>query len=183
MRAARRGTAGLPRARGVHGSYTVFLHRCRYLRIRRREYLPGGRRQLRVRTRTRNRAAGNHARGTRRNGCKLLMKQPTAPIGPACLRARSRPGAIWRRREHGWTLIELVMVIVILGLLAAMGAGLLSSVFRSYFAARDITSSDGQARAAFERMTRELRQVRTATATDLDVASTAQFRFIDSDGN
>ncbi len=111
------------------------------------------------------------------------MKQPTAPIGPACLRARSRPGAIWRRREHGWTLIELVMVIVILGLLAAMGAGLLSSLFQSYFAARDITSSDGQARAAFERMTRELRQVRSATAADLDVASTAQVRFIDTDGN
>jgi hypothetical protein len=64
-----------------------------------------------------------------------------------------------------------------------MGAGLLSSVFRSYFASRDITSSDGQARAAFERMTRELRQVRSVAATDLDVASTAQVRFTDTDGN
>ena len=104
-------------------------------------------------------------------------------MSPACLRARSRPGAIWRRGEHGWTLIELVMVIVILGLLAAMGAGLLSSLFQSYFAARDITSSDGQARAAFERMTRELRQARSATAADLDVASGTQVRFIDADGN
>jgi len=111
------------------------------------------------------------------------MKQHTAPISSACLPTRSRSGAIWRRGEHGWTLIELVMVIVILGLLAAMGAGLLSSLFQSYFAARDITSSDGQARAAFERMTRELRQVRSATAADLDVASTAQVRFIDTDGN
>jgi hypothetical protein len=46
-----------------------------------------------------------------------------------------------------------------------------------------MTSSDGQARAAFERMTRELRQVRSATATDLDIASTAQVRFIDTDGS
>jgi hypothetical protein len=75
------------------------------------------------------------------------------------------------------------MVIVLIGSLAAMGAGLLSSVFRSYFASRDITSSDGQARAAFERMTRELRQVRSATATDLDIASATQLRFIDTDGN
>ncbi len=68
------------------------------------------------------------------------MKQHTAPISSACLRARSRPGVI---RRGGWTLVELVMVIVLVGSLAAMGAGLLSSVFRSYFASRDITSSDG----------------------------------------
>lgn len=59
----------------------------------------------------------------------------------------------------------------------------MSGMFRSYFLARDITSSDAQARVAFERMTRELRQIRSATAADLDPASTAQFRFIDSDGN
>ena len=80
-------------------------------------------------------------------------------------------------------MVELVVVIVILASVAAIGTGLLSSIFRSYFATRDMTSSDGQARAAFERMTRELRQVRSATATDLDVASTAQVRFMDTDGN
>jgi hypothetical protein len=80
-------------------------------------------------------------------------------------------------------MVEMVVVIVILASVAAIGTGLLSSIFRSYFASRDMTSSDGQARAAFERMTRELRQVRSAAAADLDVASTAQFRFIDSDGN
>jgi len=32
-------------------------------------------------------------------------------------------------------------------------------------------------------MTRDLRQIRSATATDLDVASGVQVRFIDSDGN
>ena len=88
-----------------------------------------------------------------------------------------------RHSDHGWTLIELLTVIIILAVVGTVGARLMSSMFRSYFTARDITSSDAQARVAFERMTRELRQVRSATATDLDPASGAQVRFIDSDGN
>ena len=77
----------------------------------------------------------------------------------------------------------MLTVIIILAVVSAVGARLMSGMFRSYFAARDITSSDAQARVAFERMTRELRQIRSATATDLDVASAAQVRFIDTDGN
>jgi len=88
-----------------------------------------------------------------------------------------------RHSDHGWTLIELLTVIIILAVVGTVGARLMSSMFRSYFTARDITSSDAQARVAFERMTRELRQVRSATATDLDPASGAQVRFIDMDGN
>ena len=88
-----------------------------------------------------------------------------------------------RHSNQGWTLIELLTVIIILAVVGTVGARLMSSMFRSYFTARDITSSDAQARVAFERMTRELRQIRSPTATDLDVASTAQVRFIDMDGN
>jgi len=88
-----------------------------------------------------------------------------------------------RQRERGWTLIEVVMVFVVFAIVATIGARLMSTLFLSYFTARDITSSDAQARVAFERMTRELRQIRLATAADLDPASNAQVRFIDSDGN
>ena len=98
-------------------------------------------------------------------------------------RMRSNPVDVRRGRRHGWTLVELLTVIIILAVVSAVGARLLSGMFQSYFAARDITSSDAQARVAFERMTRELRQIRSATATDLDVASAAQVRFIDMDGN
>ena len=95
----------------------------------------------------------------------------------------SSPVDARRRPQHGWTLVEVLTVIIILAVVTAIGARLMSSMFHSYFTARDITSSDAQARVAFERMTRELRQIRTATATDLDMASAAQIRFIDTDGN
>jgi len=87
------------------------------------------------------------------------------------------------RRPLGWTLIEVVVVLAVVGIIAAIGSRLMAGMFDSYFAARDITNSDAQARVAFERMTRELRQVRFANAINLDVASTAQLRFIDADGN
>jgi len=108
-----------------------------------------------------------------------MKRPPTAPLD-SCLRARAHPGALWLR---GWTLVEMVVVIAVLGILAAVGTSMFSSVFQSYFASRDMTRSDGQARAAFERMTRELRQIRSATATDLNISTAGQLRFIDSDGN
>ena len=111
------------------------------------------------------------------------MKQHSAPIHSARLRAPSSSVDARRQHERGWTLIEMVMVVVVFSIVATIGARLMSTMFLSYFTARDITSSDAQARVAFERMTRELRQIRTATAADLDPASAAQVRFIDSDGN
>jgi prepilin-type N-terminal cleavage/methylation domain-containing protein len=98
------------------------------------------------------------------------MKPRSAPMRP------SRPA-------RGWTLIEMVMVVVIFLVLVGLASNLVSGMFQSYFNARDISNSDAQARVAFERMTRELRQIRSTSATDLDVASSAQLRFIDTDGN
>ena len=87
------------------------------------------------------------------------------------------------RRGNGFSLIELIIVIVLVGILASFGGMLLTKVFDSYSLERSISDADWQAKLALERMARELRAVRTATATDLDIASGTQIRFVDMDGN
>lgn len=81
----------------------------------------------------------------------------------------------------GFTLMELVMVMVILGIVAAVAAPLLGSSFRAYFTGRDISEVDWQARVAVERMTRELRAVRAPA--DLALAAASDLAFVDTDGN
>jgi len=94
-----------------------------------------------------------------------------------------RSGRRAGRYGHGFTLIEMVLVIILVGIIFSMGGVMLGKVFSSYSAKQEIAEADWQAKVALERAARELRAVRTATAADLDVASTAQVRFIDTDGN
>ncbi len=77
----------------------------------------------------------------------------------------------------------MIIVIILAGIIFGFGSVLLGKVFSSYGAKQDIADADWQAKVALERAARELRAARSATAADLDVASAAQVRFIDSDGN
>jgi len=90
------------------------------------------------------------------------------------------------RRAHetqqGFTLIEAVMVIVILGAIAAVAAQMMGTGFQAYFTGRNVADADWQARVALERMTRELRTIRSRAAVDLTMgANTVTFN--DADGN
>ena len=73
------------------------------------------------------------------------------------------------------------MVMVILGIIAAIGAPMIGNGFKAYFTAKDITEMDGQARLALERMTRELRSVRAPA--DLTLLPANRITFVDVDGN
>jgi hypothetical protein len=77
----------------------------------------------------------------------------------------------------------MVAVIIVAGIIFSFGSVLLGNVFSGYSLKRDTADADWQAKVALERMARELRAVRLATATDLDIASPAQVRFVDTDGN
>ncbi len=86
-------------------------------------------------------------------------------------------------RNAGFTLVEFIVVIILAGILFGFGSTLIGKVFSSYALKQNITDADWQAKVALERMARELRMARSATAADLDIASLTQIRFVDTDGN
>jgi prepilin-type N-terminal cleavage/methylation domain-containing protein len=62
-------------------------------------------------------------------------------------------------RQLGFSLIELIVVIVVLGIVASMGAVVVRNGLLGYLRGREVTSTDWQARLALERITRELRDI------------------------
>jgi prepilin-type N-terminal cleavage/methylation domain-containing protein len=84
-------------------------------------------------------------------------------------------------RSAGFTLIEVVITLIVMGVLATIGATMMSRGFLSYFVGREIARDDAQGRLALERMARELRAVR-GTA-DLVIAVANQITITDFDQN
>jgi len=87
------------------------------------------------------------------------------------------------KKHGGFTLVELLIVIVITGILAALGSKMLASGFTAYVTARDLGKADWQGLIAIERLSRELRTIRSATSSDLTISPTSQITFVDNDAN
>ena len=83
-------------------------------------------------------------------------------------------------KQRGFSLIEVILVIVILGIIVGVGAQFMGTSFQLYFSSRDNLNVDAQARAALERMTRELRAIRPATSLTMTPAT--QITFTDEAG-
>lgn len=73
-------------------------------------------------------------------------------------------GSATALRQRGFTLIELIMSIVLIGLLAAVGTSMISDSFDTTYLVNASQSSTGRARYAVERLEREIREGRTVTA-------------------
>lgn len=89
-------------------------------------------------------------------------------------------------RVAGFTLVEMIIVIVVVGAIFGLGAITLGRAFESYDLARKTTDTDWQGRVALERIVRELRDIRSATAADLSFPAgfpANNIRFIDVAGN
>jgi len=88
-----------------------------------------------------------------------------------------------QKNRRGFTLVELLIVIVITGILAALGSKMLASGFTAYVTARDLGKADWQGLIAIERLSRELRTIRSATNSDLSMNPSTRITFVDNDGN
>lgn len=84
----------------------------------------------------------------------------------------------YRRHGSGFTLVELVISIVLIGMLAAVGSSMFVDTFATTRMVNAGNASAGQARYALERLAREIREVKydssggnycitTKTATNL----------------
>lgn len=64
---------------------------------------------------------------------------------------------------RGFSLVEVIVVIVVVGIIFSVGAMILGRGFSAYFGGENVTAQDWQARVAFERMTRDLRDAHANT--------------------
>ena len=92
------------------------------------------------------------------------------------MRLRSRPP-----RGRGFTLFEMVAGIIIVAVIATIGATMMGKGFSSFFLAREVVQNDWQGRLAMERMTRDIRAARTPA--DITTMTSAQLTFTDSDND
>lgn len=73
-------------------------------------------------------------------------------------------------------------MIVITGIIGALGSMMLYNGFNAYFFGKNLTEIDWQGRLAMERLSRDLRRVRSATAADLTISPGSQIAFTDVNG-
>lgn len=69
-------------------------------------------------------------------------------------------GSAITKRQRGFTLVELIITVVVLGILAAVGSSMFSDTFMTARMVNASQSSADQARYAMERLAREIREVK-----------------------
>lgn len=77
--------------------------------------------------------------------------------------------------KKGFTLIELIFVIVILSIIAAIGSRVMGSAFNSYKDNQGIVSADEQGRLALEKMIRDIHGINSNTSITTFTASALTF--------
>lgn len=81
---------------------------------------------------------------------------------------------------NGFTLIELILVILIMSIVVAISSKILAQGFDSFMANRDVIEANWQGMIAMERLSRDIREVRSAN--DITTFTANEFNFIDING-
>ncbi len=85
-----------------------------------------------------------------------------------------------QNKQAGFTLIEIILVIVIIGIIAGTASSMLGEGLNAFLTANNVTDADWQGQIAIQRMERDIRAVRSAA--DISTASTNQFAFVNNTG-
>jgi prepilin-type N-terminal cleavage/methylation domain-containing protein len=83
-------------------------------------------------------------------------------------------------KNYGFTLVELVIVIILTGIIAAVASKIVAQGLTNYLTSKDLIAANWQAQTALENMTQEIRNIRSSN--DISVATATQFSFIDNSG-
>lgn len=84
------------------------------------------------------------------------------------------------RKQTGFTLIELIMVIIIIGVMSVVIGRIMLQGFRSFATSQNITEADWQALVALQRLTSDIHNIRSAA--DISVIGSSQLNFVDVNG-
>lgn len=87
------------------------------------------------------------------------------------------------RQSKGFTLIEIIITIVVVGIIASLAAMIILQGVRAYSDERSRSDVHYQARLAMERMAREARMVRSCSAISGPANPSATLSFTDINGN
>ncbi len=112
--------------------------------------------------------------------CGLRRKKLPLPFGErAGVRGKSE---IRTPHPNGFTLIEIVITIVLVGILAGIAALIILQGVESYSVEEVRSNVHYQARLAMERMAREIRLIRRASVVDITTMTDTNLRFTDVNG-
>ncbi len=85
-----------------------------------------------------------------------------------------------RNNIQGFTLIELIVVIVLTSLIAGVVSAIIAQGAQSYLTAKNVLDADWQGRLAIERMARDIRAI--ASPLSITTATATQLTFTDFSG-
>jgi prepilin-type N-terminal cleavage/methylation domain-containing protein len=84
------------------------------------------------------------------------------------------------KRQRGFSLVELVLVIMIIGVLSVFISKFIAATLNSYINAQNVTDTTWQLRLAYIRLLRDIRQIRSPS--DVTNLTSNELTFVDMSG-